>query len=815
MDPALINTYNKEGCTPLLFAVEEERGTETVTLLIKYGADVHARCSLGRTPLFSCTEPAVTRVLLEADADVHARDYLCNTVLHNAAARGLSAGVICSLLKADADACTVNTHYDTAAEVAEVHKHTAAAALLRRAGSDQSNHFKQQQRAPMLPMHLLLNPDHPGWRLSTDMTARCAVFGRLSGLALLDTELDKIELVQCVEFELYSAATDLAEYRDLNTVVQRAAAVLYTVRAGMQERAVESETRVLLEKMLANKQKQEREQMLALDRAAERTDSRADGDSVQQHSGAASTTQQLHNHAVLQHVSDQRTDVLTDAADGSGDADRVVACIQSAVPKQQQQQQHLIKQQQAAEAAAMTTVAAAVNDSCEQSQCVTSDELAAADDEQQAVVDTTADADMHSPTAVLRESSNAAETVAISAGTAVEASSNSSDATTAEIACDTIKQADSNQAGVSAREITVCDTPVAAAAAADSAAVAAASAAAVPDSAEVGAAAVAAAAAAASARSVEPLAAAHMTVVTSSISSGAIADSGSSDSIECTCCDATLHQDLRCQSQRAAAAEQHAEAASQAAVWAASAAVSATDKVAQLKASLAVAVKAAAAAATEAAKAFTAQAAALEQMHVEQELLHKQQRQQQQREQQCAASAHRSVAAASTVATAVSAAVCVDAHESDDECDDDDDCPPLALAARLIDDNGDTASTMAAASEAAVAVAALVATVTAATESHDDGSAHSVVTVSDSLQQQHKQSAQQPCVQCGTLTKKRCRRCQAVYYCSEECQIQCFKDPAHRAACEAAASSMRSSTIIKWVNGKRGSGYMVNCKRGS
>jgi MYND finger len=65
----------------------------------------------------------------------------------------------------------------------------------------------------------------------------------------------------------------------------------------------------------------------------------------------------------------------------------------------------------------------------------------------------------------------------------------------------------------------------------------------------------------------------------------------------------------------------------------------------------------------------------------------------------------------------------------------------------------------------------------------------SELVVAQQQQQQSKQSLQQqPCVQCGKLTKKRCRRCQAVYYCSEECQIQCFKDPEHRAQCEATAA---------------------------
>jgi ankyrin repeat protein len=54
-------------------------------------------------------------------------------------------------------------------------------------------------------------------------------------------------------------------------------------------------------------------------------------------------------------------------------------------------------------------------------------------------------------------------------------------------------------------------------------------------------------------------------------------------------------------------------------------------------------------------------------------------------------------------------------------------------------------------------------------------------------QQQRGKKTKQPCINCGTLTGKRCTRCKVVYYCSIECQKQMFKDPEHRAECEAKA----------------------------
>eukprot|EP00953_Heterococcus_sp_UTEX-ZZ885_P002921 2105-Heterococcus_DN1.PRE.2 len=148
--------------------------------------------------------------------------------------------------------------------------------------------------------------------------------------------------------------------------------------------------------------------------------------------------------------------------------------------------------------------------------------------------------------------------------------------------------------------------------------------------------------------------------------------------------------------------------------------------------------------------------------------------------------AHRSAATAAAASTAdAELSAAAEAFVSDD----DDDCPPLALAAGLVNYSDASGKLTATAAEAAVAVAvaAPAATVTAAGDGCSSDHASSVA--ASTAQQQHKPSMQQPCAQCGKLTKKRCRRCRAVYYCSEQCQIECFKDPEHRAACEAAAAA--------------------------
>jgi hypothetical protein len=120
---------------------------------------------------------------------------------------------------------------------------------------------------------------------------------------------------------------------------------------------------------------------------------------------------------------------------------------------------------------------------------------------------------------------------------------------------------------------------------------------------------------------------------------------------------------------------------------------------------------------------------------------------------------------------------CVGTAESD-ESGSDDDCPPLAYASEMQSTTGELSDN--------TALSAPVATVTATISST---SSSRVVSKTDrgTVQKQSPQQ-QQPCVQCGKLTKKRCRRCQAVYYCSEQCQMLCFKDSEHRAQCDAAAA---------------------------
>jgi trimeric autotransporter adhesin len=248
--------------------------------------------------------------------------------------------------------------------------------------------------------------------------------------------------------------------------------------------------------------------------------------------------------------------------------------------------------------------------------------------------------------------------------------------------------------------------------------------------------------------------------------------------------DSVVNQMLQYLAQRVAAAELHASATAQAAATAAAALTACLSSVAQHQAggdthALAAAVAAAAAASASALAAFNAQAAALQALHSEQALQAMQQR-------IASSSGEQSTVAVSALLPV--AATTADKADVDADADsvydsDDDECPPLALAVEYTDACagvlcGTSRST------AAVAQGAIVASNSSTSSSSSSSSASNRAS-----EAALKQSLQlQPCALCGKVTKKRCRRCQAVHYCSVECQIQCFRDPKHRAECEAATA---------------------------
>jgi trimeric autotransporter adhesin len=126
------------GVSPLHIASEVSQQTaELVSLLIQSGADVNAATNDKVTPLMLARELSVVRLLLEAGAAVNAKCSDGTAVLHQAAKLGLSAAVICCLLKAGGDATAANSEGHNAAAVAVKHGHTATAALLQRAAGDQ------------------------------------------------------------------------------------------------------------------------------------------------------------------------------------------------------------------------------------------------------------------------------------------------------------------------------------------------------------------------------------------------------------------------------------------------------------------------------------------------------------------------------------------------------------------------------------------------------------------------------------------------------------------------------------------------------
>jgi ankyrin repeat protein len=71
---SLVNTHDlRLSTTPLQAAAETDCSAAVLDLLIRSGADVHARNILGQTALMLIESLAAARVLLEAGAAVNAR----------------------------------------------------------------------------------------------------------------------------------------------------------------------------------------------------------------------------------------------------------------------------------------------------------------------------------------------------------------------------------------------------------------------------------------------------------------------------------------------------------------------------------------------------------------------------------------------------------------------------------------------------------------------------------------------------------------------------------------------------------------------
>jgi ankyrin repeat protein len=72
-------------------------------------------------------------------------------------------------------------------------------------------------------------------------------------------------------------------------------------------------------------------------------------------------------------------------------------------------------------------------------------------------------------------------------------------------------------------------------------------------------------------------------------------------------------------------------------------------------------------------------------------------------------------------------------------------------------------------------------------------SKRSVKTSSGSSKSSSKSSVHKkekhPCSACGKATSRVCKSCHSVYYCSTDCQTECYKNKEHRQQCEAAAAA--------------------------
>ncbi len=115
---AKIDLRDSAGHTPLHIAIRSENKPAVVEAFLDHGADIEAReYRYGLTPLFLASElPDVMQVLLRKGADVHAKDADGGTPLHWAAKRGLPETVVL-LVEAGSDINATNNSGSTPCQV--------------------------------------------------------------------------------------------------------------------------------------------------------------------------------------------------------------------------------------------------------------------------------------------------------------------------------------------------------------------------------------------------------------------------------------------------------------------------------------------------------------------------------------------------------------------------------------------------------------------------------------------------------------------------------------------------------------------------
>lgn len=142
-NPALVNTQDKNGRTPLHFATWEENA-DFARFLLNNHAAVDARDNWGRTPLFAAVyeEPLVfdrvptVSLLLKHGADVNARDNSGDTPLHLAAFLGTD--VVPLLLEQGTEVNAVNNNGETPLHKAAQYPEYEVVRELLRHGGDKS-----------------------------------------------------------------------------------------------------------------------------------------------------------------------------------------------------------------------------------------------------------------------------------------------------------------------------------------------------------------------------------------------------------------------------------------------------------------------------------------------------------------------------------------------------------------------------------------------------------------------------------------------------------------------------------------------------